>query len=66
MHFVAVMWRWKCVGIWVVKEDESPQATDPMRRIAFHTELEGFWQSTERGSTQTVQPISTAAEVVPC
>lgn len=21
---------WQCVGIWVVKEDENPQATDPL------------------------------------
>lgn len=42
MHFAVVMWHWQCVGIWVVKEDESPQATDPMQWIAFHKELEGF------------------------
>lgn len=48
MHFAALMWHQQCVGIWVVKEDESPQASDPMRRIALHAEPEGFWQSTDR------------------
>lgn len=38
MHFAAVMWHWQHVGIRDVREDESPQATDPLWWIAFHKE----------------------------
>lgn len=43
MHFAAGMWHWQRVDIWVVEEDESPQATEPCDGLHF-TKKEGFWQ----------------------